>query len=119
MPPALFTRSAHHSVPRRPAAPTGAAMPARMARTPILTGSAGTPGRGCADPARGAPTTPAAAAAPPPAPNSPPLVLLPPSLPFRPTGVMRGIGEVFRDPPDALTEPGRSPPSGGGPSGRR
>src|SRR4051812_8943659 len=40
MPPALFTRSAHHSVPRSPAAPTGAAMPARMAMTPIFTSGA-------------------------------------------------------------------------------
>jgi len=43
MPPDLLTRSAHHSVPRSPAVPTGAAMPARMARTPIFTGSEGTP----------------------------------------------------------------------------
>src|SRR5947207_7611148 len=40
MPPALFTRSAHHSVPRRPAVPTGAAMPARIATMPILTSGA-------------------------------------------------------------------------------
>src|SRR5262249_13584548 len=40
MPPALFTRSAHHSVDRNPAAPTGAAMPARMASTPSFTGPA-------------------------------------------------------------------------------
>src|SRR5256885_10899638 len=39
MPPALFTRSAHHSVARSPAVPTGAAMPARMATTPSFTGS--------------------------------------------------------------------------------
>src|SRR5262249_37932677 len=48
MPPDLFTRSAHHSVPRNPAVPTGAAMPARMARMPILTGSEGTPFFACA-----------------------------------------------------------------------
>ncbi len=64
MPPALFTRSAHHSVPRRPAAPTGAAMPARMARTPIFTGSDGTPGRAWAPATAGKPTAPAAAAVP-------------------------------------------------------
>src|SRR5439155_22064849 len=40
MPPALFTRSAHHSVPRRPAVPTGAAIPARIATMPILTSGA-------------------------------------------------------------------------------
>src|SRR5438445_4454418 len=38
IPPDLFTRSAHHSVARRPAAPTGAATPTRIVRTPILTG---------------------------------------------------------------------------------
>src|SRR5438045_2992813 len=40
MPPALFTRSAHHSVPRSPAAPTGAAIPARIATIPIFTSGA-------------------------------------------------------------------------------
>src|SRR5438045_9415542 len=40
MPPALFTRSAHHSVPRSPAVPTGAAMPARIATIPIFTSGA-------------------------------------------------------------------------------
>src|SRR5437016_1916088 len=40
MPPALLTRSAHHSVPRSPAVPTGAAMPARIARMPIFTSGA-------------------------------------------------------------------------------
>ena len=43
MPPALFTRSAHHSPPRWPAAPTGAATPARIGMTPIFTGSDGMP----------------------------------------------------------------------------
>src|SRR5881409_1548884 len=38
IPPALFTRSSHHSVERSPAAPTGAAMPARIVSTPIFTG---------------------------------------------------------------------------------
>src|SRR5262245_40672400 len=62
MPPALFTRSAHHSVPRSPAAPTGAAMPARIAITPIFTGSVGTPGRAWARAGRGAATAAAAPA---------------------------------------------------------
>jgi len=64
MPPALLTRSAHHSVPRSPAVPTGAAMPARMATTPILTGSVGTPFLACARATAGADTAPAAAAPP-------------------------------------------------------
>src|SRR5262249_50888541 len=64
MPPALFTRSVHHSVARSPAAPTGAAMPARMASTPILTGSDGTPGLACARAIAGRPIAPAAAAPP-------------------------------------------------------
>src|SRR5262245_7092708 len=64
MPPDLLTRSAHHSVPRNPAAPTGAAMPARIARMPILTGSDGTPGLACARATAGNPTAPAAAAPP-------------------------------------------------------
>src|SRR5438128_1827380 len=38
IPPALFTRSSHHSVERSPAAPTGAAIPARIVSTPIFTG---------------------------------------------------------------------------------
>src|SRR5262245_45436414 len=71
MPPDRFTRSAHHSVPRRPACPTGAVTPARLARTPILTGSAGTPGRVCARVRRGrASTPPAARVAPAPLRNS-------------------------------------------------
>src|SRR5947209_3446086 len=65
MPPALFARSVHHSVARKPAAPTGAAMPARIARMPILTGSAGTPFFGCAPPIEGRPMTPPATAAAP------------------------------------------------------
>ena len=64
MPPARLTRSAHHSVPRSPAVPTGAAMPARMATTPILTGSVGTPFFACARATAGADTAPAAAAPP-------------------------------------------------------
>src|SRR5512144_429197 len=64
MPPALLTRSTHHSVPRRPAVPTGAAMPARMASTPILTGSDGTPGLAWARATAGKPTAPTVAAAP-------------------------------------------------------
>src|SRR4029077_18598869 len=64
MPPVLLTRSTHHSVPRRPAVPTGAAIPARMARTPILTGSDGTPGFACARTPAGKPTAPTVAAAP-------------------------------------------------------
>src|SRR5262245_46820344 len=62
MPPALFTRSAHQTVPRSPAAPTGAAMPARMVSSPIFTGSAGTPFRAWARAAAG--RAAAAAAAP-------------------------------------------------------
>src|SRR5712691_4672621 len=61
MPPDLLVRSVHHSVPRSPAVPTGAAMPARMAMMPILTGSDGTPGRACARARAGKPTAPAAA----------------------------------------------------------
>src|SRR5262245_25065968 len=57
-------RSVHHCVARSPAAPTGAAMPARMARMPILTGSDGTPGLACARATAGKPTVPAAAAPP-------------------------------------------------------
>ncbi len=64
MPPALLVRSTHHSVPRRPAWPTGAAMPARIARMPILTGSDGTPGRAWARTTAGKPIAPAAAAPP-------------------------------------------------------
>src|SRR5438876_8909714 len=55
MPPALFTRSAHHSVPRSPAVPTGAAMPARIATMPIFTSLA------CARAISGKPPTLAAA----------------------------------------------------------
>ena len=62
MPPALFTRSAHHAVPRSPAMPTGAAMPARMAITPIFTGSLGTPFLAWARATAGDTTAPAAAA---------------------------------------------------------
>ena len=64
MPPALLTRSTHHSVPRSPAWPTGAAMPARMARTPTLTGSDGTPGLAWPRATAGKPTAPTVAAAP-------------------------------------------------------
>src|SRR5438093_7843983 len=64
MPPDLLTRSVHHSVPRSPAVPTGAAMPARMAMMPIFTGSEGTPGRACARATAGNPSAPTAAAAP-------------------------------------------------------
>src|SRR3989442_13296025 len=64
MPPDLLVRSVHHSVPRSPAAPTGAAMPARMARMPILTGSDGTADSACPRATAGKPTAPAAAAPP-------------------------------------------------------
>src|SRR5262249_59701273 len=65
MPPPRFTRSVHHSVPRRPAWPTGAVTPARLARTPILTGSAGTPGRTCPRAGRGRARIPPVASATP------------------------------------------------------
>src|SRR5262245_66029640 len=81
MPPDLFTRSAHHSVPRSPAVPTGAAMPARMARTPIFTGSEGTPFFACARATAGNPIAAAATAdAPAPLTNSRRFMLEPPAL---------------------------------------
>ena len=66
MPPALFTRSAHHAVPRSPAVPTGAAMPARIASMPIFTGSEGTPFLAWARATAGKPTAPRPPRRPPP-----------------------------------------------------
>src|SRR5215472_9087660 len=98
MPPDLFTRSAHHSVPRRPAAPTGAAMPARMASTPIFTGSEGTPLRACARATAGNPAAAAVAAAPAPLMNARRSMFMPSSVIRgsrarpRPRGSASGLG---------------------------